>query len=345
MLESTALRAPLRTPHPRARTVVRHGLLGIPRLRFHLDGRQERVVVAWRLVGPAGAPVVAALGGISAGRTACDPGDPARGWWRAIAGPGLALDTDRYAVLGIDWIGGTGESSAPLPGQGDFPAIDARDQAAALLAVCDRLGIARLHAVAGASYGGMVGLALAEMAPERVRAVLAISAAHRSNALATGWRGIQRAIVRHGLALGDGEGALALARSLAMTTYRTRAELERRFPVGAPGAAGSPSFAIERYLAGRGAAYAARTRPECFLCLSESIDRFRVDPARIRVPVRLATVAEDQLVTLAEVRELAAGLAGPVALHELHSEYGHDAFLKEDKLFAPVFRAALEETT
>ena len=339
MPDSTALRAlsPAHFPAPPTRAVVSHGLLGIPRFRFHADGRVERVVVAWRLVGPPGAPVVAALGGISAGRTACDLDEPAQGWWRRIAGPGLPVDTNRFAVLGIDWLGGTGASSAPAAGQADFPEVDARDQARALVAVCDRLGIGRLHAVAGASYGGMVGLALAEIAPERLGAVLAVSAAHRSNALASGWRGIQRALVRHGLALGDGRGALALARALAMTTYRTREELERRFPTAS---------AVEQYLLARGDSYAESTRPECFLCLSGSIDRHRVDPARIRVPVHLVAIAEDQLVTPAEVRELAAALAGPAVLHELHSEYGHDAFLKESELFAPAFRAALEgETT
>jgi len=341
---SNARAAPARAAS--LRPFTSQGLLGVARLPLHGGGALERAVLAWRLVGPAGAPVVAALGGISAHRAACDLEDSARGWWRDLVGPGRPLDTDRYAVLGIDWLGGAGASSAPMPGQADFPAIDARDQAAALLAVCDWLGIARLHAVAGASYGGMVGLSLAEIAPTRVGSVLAISAAHRSNALATGWRSVQRAIVRHSLALGDGRGGLALARALAMTTYRTRAELERRFPVNdAPGPR-PQGFAVGQYLLARGTAYAEATRPECFLCLSESIDRFRADPASIRVPVHLVAIAGDQLVTLAEIRELADGLAGPAVLHELQSEYGHDAFLKETELLAPAFRAALEgETT
>lgn len=338
MPESVALRLPEPAVAPPVPAVVSHGLLGIPDFRFHADGRKERVVVAWRLVGPGGVPVVAALGGISAGREACDPDDTARGWWRELAGPGLPLDTRRFAVLAIDWLGGTGASSAPAPGQADFPAVDARDQAQAMLAVCDRLGIAGLHAAVGASYGGMVALALAEIAPSRVGGVLAISTSHRGNALSAGWRGIQRAIVRHGLALGDGAGALALARSLAMTTYRTRAEFERRF-AGDPAA--GPS-AVMQYLLARGEAYAGSTRPESFLCLSESIDRFRLDPSRVRVPAHLVAIVEDQLVTLEEVRELARSLAGPVVLHELHSDIGHDAFLKERNLLAPAFRAALE---
>jgi len=344
MTDSITLRAPQRAPMARARTPVRQGLLGMARLPLHHGGALERAVVAWRLVGPVGAPVVAALGGISADRTACDPEVPGRGWWRALAGPGLPLDTDRHAVLGIDYLG-SGASSAPMPGQTDFPLIDSRDQAAALVAVCDGLGIARLHAVAGASYGGMVGLALAECAPLRVRRVLAISAAHRSHALATGWRCTQRAIVRHSLALGDRSGGLALARALAMTTYRTRAGFERQFPAPIGGGAVPGAFEVERYLGARGAEFARRTCPENFLSLSESIDRHRVDPARIHVPVDLVGIAEDQLVTLTEMRELAGLLAGPAVLHELHSEFGHDAFLKETDLLAPAFRAVLEGET
>lgn len=322
--------------------VLRQGVLGLRRFRLHHGGEFAHVSVAWRLVGPAGAPVVAALGGISAHRTVWDPDDAAAGWWRACVGPGAPLDTARFAVLGVDWIGGTGASTAPEAGDARFPVVDTRDQAAALVAVCNHLAIARLHAVVGASYGGMVALALAEALPSRVGTVLAIGAAHRSSALATGWRSVQRAIVRHGLALGDGRGALAIARALAMTTYRTRADLERRFPANpAPGAVPDPC-ALESYLMARGRAYAEATRPASFLCLSESIDLHRVDPARIRVPVHIAAIAEDQLVTIAEARELAARLGGPAMLHELHSEFGHDAFLKERELLAPAFRSALE---
>src|SRR5688572_10808021 len=113
------------------------------------------------------------------------------------------------------------------------------------------------------------------------------------------------------LSLGDREGGLALARALAMTTYRTRAELERRFPVDAGAGKGSPVFEVERYLLTRGETYAKSARAEAFLCLSESVDLHRIDPRAIRVPVTLAAVAEDQLVTVDDVRELGGGSAGP----------------------------------
>jgi homoserine O-acetyltransferase len=318
------------------------GQVDLASLPLRHGGALAPVSIAWRLAGAAHAPVVVALGGISAHRRAFDTDDPRHGWWSALAGPGLPLDTTRYRVLGIDYLGGSADSTGPRPGQTDILPIASHDQAAAILAVCDSLGIERLHAFAGASYGGMVGLAFAELAPERVGRVLAISAAHRSNALSTAWRAVQREIVRHALRLGDGSGGLRIARALAMTTYRTRAELDARFPATAQGADGRTAFPVEDYIFARGDVYARRHTPESFLCLSESIDLHRVDPARIRVPVTLVGVTEDQLVTLDEVRELAGRLAGPCELIELHSHYGHDAFLKERELLAPAFAAALD---
>ena len=320
---------------------VEEGQVELASLRLHHADRLTPVTIAWRLAGAPGAPVIAALGGISAHRCVFDVNEPRTGWWQGLVGPGLPLDTMRFRVLGIDWLGGSAGSTGPRPGQTDFPSLDSRDQAAALLAVCDALGIARLHAVAGASYGGMVGLALAELAPERVRHVLAISATHRTDPLATAWRSVQRAIVRHSLSLGDGAGGLRIARALAMATYRTRGEFKKRFPVEAHGD-GRPVFPVEDYLFARGDDYARRHTPESFLCLSESIDLHRVDPARIRVPVTLVGVTEDQLVPLDEIRALACALAGPCELIELHSQYGHDTFLKERELLAPAFTAALD---
>ena len=321
--------------------VAEQGELPLAALPLHRGGTLKPATVAWRLAGAAGAPIVGALGGISAHRHVYDTIDPRRGWWSSLVGPGLPLDTDRFRVLGINWLGGSGASTGARSGN-DITPIDSRDQARALLAVCDHLRIGRLHAFAGASYGGMVGLALAELAPQRVGHVLAISAAHRSNTLATAWRAIQREIVRHGIRHGDGAGGLRIARALAMTTYRTRTELNARFPVDGKSVNGRANSAVEQYLFARGDDYARRYSPESFLCLSESIDLHRLDPARIRVPLTLVAVIEDQLVTLEEIRELAAGVAGPRRLFELHSWYGHDAFLKERKLLAPAFAAALD---
>jgi homoserine O-acetyltransferase len=272
-------------------------------LDLHFGGRLERVEVAWRLAGAQGAPVVAVLGGISAGRNVFSLDAASPGWWEDAIGPGRALDTDRFRVLGIDFLGGSHRTTGPGPGQ-VFPSVSAFDQAALLVALMDHLGLERLQASLGASYGGMVTLALAQAHPGRVRHAVVLSAAHRTHPMSTAWRSVQRAIVRYALGHGEGPRGLVLARALAMATYRSAREFEERFPGPAEATPDGFRFPVESYLMARGESYAAVYKPEAFVCLSESIDLHRVEPEAIRVPTTLLGVTEDQLVPLADMREL-----------------------------------------
>ena len=310
-------------------------------LDLHFGGRLESVEIAYRMAGARGAPVVAALGGISAGREvfALQPG--ATGWWQDAVGPGRALDTDRFRVLGMDFLGGSHRTSGPVDGA-SFPAISAFDQARVMVALMDHLRIDCLHASLGASYGGMVTLALAQAHPRRIRHAVVLSAAHRTHPMSTAWRSVQRAIVRYALGHGEGARGLTLARALAMATYRSAREFEERFPGPAEAGPDGFRFPVEAYLMARGASYAAHYRPEAFVCLSESIDLHRVEPGEIRVPTTLLAVQEDQLVPLADMRELRDRHGGNCSLVEISSLYGHDAFLKETEVLRDLIARALD---
>jgi homoserine O-acetyltransferase/O-succinyltransferase len=328
----SALRAAPDAPAP-----AREGVLEIPgALSLYHGGRVSDARIAWRLVGAAQAPVVCALGGISANRHVCLTEDPRQGWWSEVVGPGGALDTRSFRVLSFDYLGGSGDSTGPQPAV----SISSYDQAEALVQLLDHLGVKSLAAIAGGSYGGMVGLAFAERFPERVAHVITIGGADRSHPLATAWRSVQRHIVGFAAACGQPQEGLRLARALAMTTYRSPEELAARFS-GAVARVGERFvFPIEEYLFARGSEYARRYRAESFLCLSESIDLHRVDAARVFVPTTVVAIREDQLVPLADLRALAARLPRG-RLHEISSIYGHDAFLKESQQLRGIFRAAL----
>lgn len=272
------------------------------------------VTAKGRVYGPAGAPGIIVLGGISAHRFLLGDHAERESWWPGIAGPGLALDPLRHQLLAFDFLA---EEVRP------FPRVE--DQAEALLALADAAGFETFQVV-GASYGGTIALALAALAPHRVTGLHVLCAAHRPHPMTTALRAIQRDIVEFGLARGDGAGGVDLARRLAMTTYRTAEEFRARFtdPVpGSPDAAG-----VEAYLAARGADYAARTSPQRFLALSRSMDAVSTDPASLRVPVRLFAIAEDRLAPLADIEALAASIPG-AQLHRCSSLFGHDGFLKE----------------
>jgi homoserine O-acetyltransferase/O-succinyltransferase len=326
---------------PSAEPTVREGVLEIPgEVALHHGGRLTGVRLGWRLVGPANAPVVCALGGISAGRYVCLCDREHSGWWSDFAGPARPIDTHRYRVLSFDYLGGSGETTGPRSSE-SFPSISSYDQAELLIRLLNHLGIVALRAIAGGSYGGMVALAFGERYPERAGRLIVLCAADRPHPLATAWRSVQREIVRLTLQSGRGGDGLKLARALAMSTYRSSEELAARF--SGPPAHESDRFVfpIERDLLARGRDYAARHRPEAFVCLSESIDLHRVDASRIFIPTIAIAIREDQLVPVADVRGMVARL-GAGRFHEISSIYGHDAFLKESQQLRGVFAAALE---
>jgi homoserine O-acetyltransferase/O-succinyltransferase len=305
---------------------------------LHHGGALDRVAVAWRLVGPERAPVVAVLGGISAHRRVVAED---QGWWAPLVGEGRALCSRRYRVLGLDFLGGSGLTTGPQRNGPRFPSVSSYDQAAMLARLVAELGLGSLHAIVGASYGAMVALAAGERHPALASRLLVISGSDRAHPMATAWRSVQREIVRFGIARGDAPGGLKLARALAMATYRSPEEFAARF-AGAPrDTQAGFRFPVEDYLHARGDAYAAQYVPEAFVCLSESIDLHRVDASAVRVPTTVVAVREDQLVPLADMQRLAATLPH-ARLHEIHSLYGHDAFLKEADQLRPLFEDCLQ---
>lgn len=270
------------------------------------------------LVGDASLPVVVVLGGISATRhVTSHAADGRPGWWESFVGQGRAVDLRRFRVFGLDWAACSG---AP---------VLTHDQARALALALDQEGIRAVHAIVGASYGGMVALAFAAQFPQRVGRLAVISAAHESHPMATAVRSIQRRIVRLGLERGCAGEAVALARALAMTTYRTAEEFAARFD-GRPTRSGR--FPVEEYLDRCGERFAAEVSPERFLALSESLDLHRVTPEAVAVPTHLLAVSEDTLVPPWQMQALRARLGGTASLSEIRSAYGHDAFLKETEI-------------
>jgi homoserine O-acetyltransferase len=329
---------------------VREGTMDLPGdLALHHGGVLRAVRVAWRLVGPEGAPLVVTLGGISGHRRVYGRDGEPPGWWQAVAGDGGGFPSAQLRVLSFDWLGGSGETTGPV-GAGSaassprFPSVSTYDQCVLLSRLLDHLGIDVLDAIVGASYGGMVALAFAERHPQRVRRLLIVSATDRSDPMSTAWRSVQRQVIRFGESVGRGADGLRLARALAQATYRSREEFAARFPdEPTRGSTEEPFlFPVESYLLARGADYAQRYAPGGFLCLSESIDLHRVDVSRIGVPVDAVAVREDQLVPVADMRALVAGLR-QARLIEVSSHFGHDAFLKEGALLRPIFERLLEE--
>ncbi|KAF0652918.1 homoserine acetyltransferase [Cyanobium sp. Copco_Reservoir_LC18] len=102
------------------------------------------------------------------------------------AGPGRAIDTDRFFVVCPNVLGGCQGSTGPgspapdgRPWGSRFPALTIRDQVEAEVAFSDRLQIHRWHALIGGSMGGMRAMEWAIAHPGRLERLVLLATTAR----------------------------------------------------------------------------------------------------------------------------------------------------------------------
>ncbi|MGI9627138.1 MAG: alpha/beta fold hydrolase [Longimicrobiales bacterium] len=307
-----------------------------------LGGTLSHPEVPYELAGPPGAPVVAVLGGISANRHVASNGADARsGWWESFVGPASIIDTDRFRVLGIDYLGQPNTLGDQVLGESPLT-LSPPDQARALRAVVRHLRLPPLTAVIGSSLGGTVALSFALHYPKLLHKLVMLGAAHRPHPMATSLRALQRRIVRFGREVGSPGRALALARALAHTTYRSPAEFAERFDPFPTDGLRPLDFECDRYLTHNADRWAERFDIDCFLLLSECLDAANENPSKLTVPTTAISFQDDAVTPSWLVRQLVEQAPEFACQISIQTRYGHDAFLKEVDALAEPLRGALE---
>ena len=235
------------------------------------------------------------------------------GWWDNMIGPGKALDTNRFFVIGINNLGSCFGSTGPMhtnPDTGkaygaDFPVVTVEDWVDAQARLLDALGIHKLAAVMGGSLGGMQALSWTLRYPERVGHALVIASAPNLNAENIAFNEVaRRAIVtdpdfhgghfyEHGVVPKRG---LRIARMIGHITYLSDDVMNEKFgrqlraaaqaaKDGQPEQAASylystqeAEFQIESYLRYQGDKFAEYFDANTYLLITRALDYF--DPAR-----------------------------------------------------------------
>jgi homoserine O-acetyltransferase/O-succinyltransferase len=126
----------------------------------------------------------------AAGRNPANGNQP--GWWDGLLGPGKAIDTDELFVVSSNMLGSSygstnGASRDPATGEPygpDFPALSLSDIVAAQRALVDALGVRRLVAVAGPSFGGYQAFQWAVQYPDMMDAIVAVVTAPKAENVA-----------------------------------------------------------------------------------------------------------------------------------------------------------------
>lgn len=293
-------------------------------------------------------------GHYAAGRNPENGNQP--GWWDGLIGPGKAIDTDRLFVVSSNMLGSSfgstnGASTNPATGKPygpDFPAITVRDIVAAQKALIDDLGIRRLVAVAGSSYGGYQAFQWAVDYPDMMDAIVPVVTSPRARnpegrlaeleaRLATDpeWNG--------GRYYGAGEAKTVLSalRYETLKGYGYDEQLAARYPDAA---------ARDRAIHALAADWARRWDANSLVILRRATIGFDTvkDFAKIKAKVLYVLCRTDTLFPPSLAPEVMAALAdaGVEARYfELDSDFGHSASGPEHAKWSPVLRDFLAPLT
>ncbi len=260
-------------------------------------------------------------------------------WWPTLVAPGGVLDPASWAILTPALYGG-GALPWDEATMGDAPTL--RDAVHLVGALLDRLGIQRPGLVVGGSVGGMAALEWAASFPERAEVVVVLAAPAAHTAHGIGFNRVQR----RALELGGAEAGLALAREIAMLTYRTPGELEARF---GRDRRGDGVFQAASWLEHHGRKLVARLDPAAYLRLLHAMDAHDVGEGRGGTAAALRAfrgrlvgvgVEGDFLYPPEEVARWVEAAGGEY--REIRSIHGHDAFLLEEAQVAGILEEALD---
>ena len=311
------------------------------------------------------------------------------GWWEPVVGDGRAIDTGRYRVLCFNNLGSCYGSSGPDdplfpaadPGSDGGvgapastsaaqqpelanalpPTVTTWDQARAILAALDTMGIEQVDLLVGGSVGGMIVLCLTALAPERFRRVMPIA----SSAAASPWIIGFNHIGRQCILANPGPRGLELARQIAHMTYRAEPGLVQRQgrSTAAPdGCDLSAPYRVQTYLEYQGAKLVQRFSSRAYVCQLGAMDHHDLERAprwadaafachepwgvhRLQTQLFCVGIDSDALYLPTQMRSLAvqARTAGITASYlEIHSPHGHDGFLIEWDQLNQLLRSVLQ---
>ena len=304
--------------------------------------------------------------------------DRAEGWWDNLVGPGKALDTERFFVIGVNNLGSCFGSTGPMhtnpatgrPWGADFPVVTVEDWVDAQARLLDALGITRLAAVIGGSLGGMQALSWTLRHPARVGHCIAVATAPNLSAQNIAFNEVaRRAIVTdpdfhgghfyaHGVLPQRG---LRVARMIGHITYLSDDSMEAKFGRELRGGALGYStqaieFQIESYLRHQADKFSEYFDANTYLLITRALDYF--DPARehdgdLAAAFRGAGSAQFLVVSFttdwrfspARSREIVKALVDnriAVSYAEIEAPHGHDAFLLDDARYHALLRARFD---
>jgi homoserine O-acetyltransferase len=292
------------------------------------------------------------------------------GWWDNMVGPGKALDTDRFFVIGVNNLGSCFGSTGPMhtnpatgkPYGASFPVVTVEDWVHAQARLADALGIHQFAAVMGGSLGGMQALAWSMLYPSRVAHCLVIASTPKLSAQNIAFNDVARQAILTDPDFHDGDfyahgvvpkRGLRVARMIGHITYLSDDDMAEKFGRDLRGDdyqfGYGVDFEIESYLRYQGDKFSEYFDANTYLLITKALDYF--DPARtfngdlsaalanIQAEFLLVSFMTDWRFAPERSREIVQALVKNdrrVSYAEIDAPHGHDAFLLDDPRYMAV---------
>ncbi len=270
-------------------------------------------------------------------------------WWKTLIAEGKALDPNQYFIICTNCIGSCYGSTGPSANT-VFPQITIRDIANGTFALLDAIGIDSLSLAIGGSFGGMIVFEMAQITPERVKRLAPLSCGVEHTPWRIAFSSAIRKVIEEGIRNGNTERAFALARQVAMSSYRSSVEFDERF-----GRRKNTEglFEVESYLEHQGEKIVGRFSPHSYITLTKAMELYSLFEGRegtrehilqkIQQPTLLLGTPTDILYPESELRSLAQEL--PNAMYRsIDAIWGHDSFLIEEVQVNKIVKQFLEKT-
>lgn len=323
----------------------------LPELRLENGGVMRDVAIACQVAGTLNAArdnAILLTHGYSAHHRMMGAG----GTWTAMAGPGRAIDTDRFFVVTSNMLGSSYGSTGPAsidPATGkpygpDFPDISLVDQVNAQRLALEQLGVKRLKAVVGISYGGQLAFQWGVTHPDFVAAIVPIASSPKGRGDVKLVDALIQRFARdpnwNGGRYYDGPGLFDTMTAFRVETLKTYGMEE---VLAAKVADPAKRAAMLRRMAEQ---WAREFDANALIVLRRAAIRFdaRRDLHRLKAKVLYVLCTSDRLFPPAIAPEVMAALraAGADAeFFELVSTHGHMAPMTDSATLAPVIAKLL----
>ncbi len=300
------------------------------------------------------------------------------GWWDGLIGSGKTIDTDKYFVICTNVIGSCFGSTGPMspkhphhePYRYKFPVVTIKDMVKAQRILFDRLDIHRVEAIIGGSMGGMQALQFAIHYPNFAKKIIALATTYATQPWAIAFNKVaSEAILKDPdfkqgyydpeLIKENGLSGMAVGRMAGHISFLSHESMNEKFGRDYKRTDGLyelfGKFQVESYLEYNGYNFTKWFDPLAYLYITKAINIYDLSRGfdslaealnKITAELCLISFSNDMLFKSEEMKHIDDELNkignNNHKYIDIHSDYGHDAFLVELEKFEHYIKDTLD---